>query len=98
MAWIVVAFVSFAAAAVGSFAGVVASRGWRASVSGRSHCEACGRSLRWFETVPLVSFLVLRGRCRTCHAAVDWKVYAWEVGGAIIGVAVSAPAAVFLIR
>jgi len=32
-----------------------------------SHCTTCNRSLAWYENVPVVSWLVLRGRCRTCH-------------------------------
>ncbi len=32
-----------------------------------SHCPSCDRSLSWFENLPLVSWLVLRGRCRTCR-------------------------------
>lgn len=36
-----------------------------------SHCTACDRPLSWFENVPIVSWLVLRGRCRTCHARIS---------------------------
>jgi leader peptidase (prepilin peptidase)/N-methyltransferase len=36
-----------------------------------SHCTSCGRTLAWYENVPLVSWLVLRGRCRTCGAAIS---------------------------
>jgi len=32
-----------------------------------SHCTTCNRSLSWYENVPVVSWVVLRGRCRTCH-------------------------------
>lgn len=35
-----------------------------------SHCTACSRPLSWYENVPLVSWLVLRGRCRTCGVAI----------------------------
>ena len=35
-----------------------------------SHCTACGRTLAWFENVPVVSWLALRGRCRTCGARI----------------------------
>jgi len=35
-----------------------------------SHCPSCGRSLEWFENIPLVSWLVLRGRCRTCRTPI----------------------------
>jgi leader peptidase (prepilin peptidase)/N-methyltransferase len=31
-----------------------------------SHCTTCNRSLSWYENIPVVSWLVLRGRCRTC--------------------------------
>jgi len=31
-----------------------------------SHCTACNRLLSWYENVPVISWLVLRGRCRTC--------------------------------
>ena len=73
--------------ALGSYAGVVASRGWRESLEGRSHCESCGRRLRWFELVPLLSYPALRGRCRTCRAPVPLPVYGWELGGAVMLVA-----------
>ena len=31
-----------------------------------SHCTVCNRSLAWYENIPIVSWVVLRGRCRTC--------------------------------
>jgi leader peptidase (prepilin peptidase) / N-methyltransferase len=36
-----------------------------------SHCTSCNRPLAWFENLPLVSWLALRGRCRSCKAAVS---------------------------
>ena len=36
-----------------------------------SHCTACQRPLSWYENVPLVSWLALRGRCRTCRTAIS---------------------------
>ncbi len=38
-----------------------------------SHCRNCGHRLRWYDNVPLVSWLVLRGRCRDCGAGISWK-------------------------
>src|SRR5207247_3519831 len=32
----------------------------------RSACTRCGRPLAWFENIPIASYIVLRGRCRTC--------------------------------
>jgi len=36
-----------------------------------SHCTSCRRPLSWFENVPVLSWLALRGRCRTCHASIS---------------------------
>ena len=38
---------------------------------GRSRCDTCRRDLEWFELLPLVSFLFLKGRCRTCKTEID---------------------------
>lgn len=54
--------------AVGSFLNVVALRTERGEQpTGRSHCPHCARVLSWYELIPLASYLVLRGRCRTCR-------------------------------
>jgi leader peptidase (prepilin peptidase)/N-methyltransferase len=37
-----------------------------------SHCVACKRPIRWYENIPLVGYLWLRGRCRTCKAPIGW--------------------------
>jgi leader peptidase (prepilin peptidase)/N-methyltransferase len=36
-----------------------------------SHCPSCARPLSWYENIPIVSWLVLRGRCRSCAAAIS---------------------------
>jgi leader peptidase (prepilin peptidase)/N-methyltransferase len=36
------------------------------SLGGRSACASCARALRWFELIPVISFLIERGRCRSC--------------------------------
>jgi leader peptidase (prepilin peptidase)/N-methyltransferase len=38
-----------------------------------SRCPRCLRPLRFWENLPLVSWLLLRGRCRTCRAAIGWR-------------------------
>jgi leader peptidase (prepilin peptidase)/N-methyltransferase len=84
-------FIALAGAAFGSFGAVVASRGLRNSLGGRSHCESCGRTLRWYELVPLISYVALRGRCRTCHTPVGVRTFAWEAGGAAVALAIALP-------
>ena len=68
---------------LGSFAGVVAERGWRGAMRGRSQCTGCRRTLSWFELVPLFSYVALRGRCRTCAVAIGPRALAWECAGAV---------------
>jgi len=61
--------------AFGSFLNVCLSR-WPAGesvVKPRSHCRQCNRTLAWWENVPLISWLALRGRCRTCHSWISWR-------------------------
>ncbi len=57
-------------------------------IGGRSHCRHCRTQLRWYELVPLVSFCVLRGRCRTCHAGLLWQYPIVELLSGLIFVAV----------
>ena len=38
-----------------------------------SHCPACGQALRWWENIPLLSFVWLRGRCAHCGAGIGWR-------------------------
>ena len=54
--------------AIGSFLNVVAARVplKRSIVTPGSACMECGRAVAWYDNVPLVSYLVLRGRCRGC--------------------------------
>ena len=61
-------------AVIGSFLNVVIYRLHTGkSINGASHCLSCGRGLRWFELFPLVSYLTLRGRCRTCGSYVPLR-------------------------
>lgn len=44
----------------------------------RSRCPHCGHQIRWFENVPILSYLVLRGRCRSCSAPISLRYPAAE--------------------
>lgn len=68
-------------AVAGSFLNVAALR-YRSGLSlgGRSSCGRCGHSLKWFELVPILSFVFLRGRCLSCKTKISWQyplVEAW---------------------
>jgi len=38
-----------------------------------SHCPHCGHAIRPYDNVPIISFLVLKGKCRTCGAKISWQ-------------------------
>lgn len=44
-----------------------------------SHCPQCGHTLRWHENIPVLSYLVLRGRCSQCHTPIGWRYPAVEM-------------------
>ena len=68
-------FVFAAGACVGSFINLIAWRLPRGQgiIQPESHCGACGRSLAWFENIPVLSCLILRGRCRTCRTSFGFE-------------------------
>ena len=58
--------------AVGSFLNVVAARvpEHRSVVHPRSACGNCSTEIAWYDNIPLLSYLLLRGRCRSCGATI----------------------------
>jgi leader peptidase (prepilin peptidase) / N-methyltransferase len=74
------------ALALGSFLNVVVARlpEHRSLVRPRSACQSCGTELTWSDNVPVFSYLVLRGRCRTCRAPISIRYLLVELATAIL--------------
>jgi leader peptidase (prepilin peptidase)/N-methyltransferase len=53
----------------------------------RSHCPLCKHTIRWYDNIPLVSYVLLRGRCRDCHARISPQYAMVEALTAILLVA-----------
>ncbi|MBU6500328.1 MAG: prepilin peptidase [Patescibacteria group bacterium] len=73
-------------AAIGSFLNVVSVRYQPDKflfsgkiIGGRSHCPNCKKTLRWFELVPLLSFMIQGGRCRRCGERLSFQYPAVEI-------------------
>lgn len=70
--WIIVLFWVFAmGACLGSFLNVCIWRIPRGESLSKasSHCTTCGTPIRWYDNLPVLSYLILRGRCRSCRTS-----------------------------
>jgi leader peptidase (prepilin peptidase) / N-methyltransferase len=84
--WIVTGLVG---AAIGSFLNVCISR-WpegESVVAPRSRCPRCGAGITWRDNVPILSYLLLRGRCRHCGTRISPVYPAVEAATALIWIA-----------
>lgn len=71
---------------IGSFLNVVIIRVPRKEsiVKVRSHCENCGYQLKWFDLIPIFSYLVLGGKCRKCKTKISAQHLVLEVLNGIL--------------
>jgi leader peptidase (prepilin peptidase)/N-methyltransferase len=79
--------------AMGSFFTVLTHRWPREEslVAPRSHCTSCGHTLRWYENIPVLSWIVLGRRCGSCREPIHWRYPAIElVSGAAAAGAIAA--------
>jgi leader peptidase (prepilin peptidase)/N-methyltransferase len=73
-------------AILGSFLNVCASRlpKGKSLLRPGSSCPACGNPIRWYDNVPLLSFVLLRGRCRACREPISWRYPSVELATALL--------------
>ncbi|MEO9469524.1 A24 family peptidase [Parasphingorhabdus sp.] len=72
---------------IGSFMATISVR-WPQGISvvnGRSHCDICDRELRYFELIPLLSYVFQSGKCRECESPINPEHPAIELAAAVIG-------------
>lgn len=82
--WLVFLFV--VGACVGSFLNVVIYRLPRGAsiVFPPSHCPSCGHAISWYDNIPIVSWLLLRARCRWCGEAISPRYILVEAATALL--------------
>jgi leader peptidase (prepilin peptidase)/N-methyltransferase len=83
---LVVPFVFLPGLALGSFLGVVAARVplRRSVVRPGSACMSCETPIRWYDNVPVLSYLLLRGQCRSCGTRIPPRDVAIELTTALL--------------
>jgi leader peptidase (prepilin peptidase) / N-methyltransferase len=76
------------ALAVGSFLNVVVARvPERRSLGGRSGCPTCSAQIEWYDNIPIASYFLLRGRCRSCGQRISPLYPAVEIVTTLLVVA-----------
>src|SRR5690242_19019656 len=77
----IVALTFILGACIGSFVNVVAYRLPRgiSIVAPRSFCPACGKAVPFWANVPILSYLVLRGRCAACRTTIPFRYFLTEL-------------------
>ena len=90
MIWLGLGLVALLGLAVGSFLNVVIYRvpAGKSIVAPPSACPHCGHGIRWYDNLPVVSWIVLRARCRNCSAPISARYPAVELGTAVVFVLV----------
>lgn len=82
-------FTFFFGMLVGSFLNVVILRlpHDKSIVFPASHCPSCSSAIAWYDNVPVVSFLLLKGRCRTCGVSISWQYPIVELAMGLLSLA-----------
>jgi leader peptidase (prepilin peptidase)/N-methyltransferase len=77
-------------AAIGSFLNVCIVRlpQGKSLVRPGSHCPRCGKTIRLYDNIPLVSYLILRGRCRDCKGPISPRYFLVETVTALFSLAI----------
>ena len=86
MQGLILIWTALVGACVGSFTNVVV---WRlprqeSVVHPGSHCPGCGNAVRWFDNLPVLGWILLRGRCRDCRATINGRYPLVEALGAAL--------------
>lgn len=84
MSWQLVLVVAAIGVSLGSFLNVLIARFGKsgAHLTNRSACPDCGHSLQWWELIPVLSFIALRGRCARCGQPIHWQYPIVEIATA----------------
>ena len=82
---IILVFIFFFGLIIGSFLNCLI---WRLhkkeSLLGRSYCPKCKKQIAWYDNLPVLSFILLRGKCRQCGKKISWQYPTVELITAVL--------------
>lgn len=86
MSLIIFVFIFLLGTIIGSFLNVVIYRfnTGKTIISGRSICMTCNHNLRWYELIPVLSFLIQSGKCRRCASRISHQYPLVELGTGLV--------------
>ena len=82
--WMLSVLLFMLGAMFGSFACCQVWRIHNGDKSKRSHCLSCKYQLKWYDNIPIISWLTLRGKCRKCHKKIGIAEFLAEVVTAVV--------------
>ena len=71
---------------MGSFYNVLATRLpiGKSIIKPGSHCDACNHKLKWYENIPLISYIIQKGKCKNCITKIPFDVFLSELATGVL--------------
>ena len=71
---------------MGSFYNVLATRLpiGKSIIKPGSHCDACNHKLKWYENIPLISYIIQKGKCKNCGKQIPFDVFLSELATGVL--------------
>lgn len=71
---------------MGSFYNVLATRLpiGKSIIKPGSHCDACNHKLKWYENIPLISYIIQKGKCKNCGTQIPFDVFLSELATGVL--------------
>lgn len=82
---IFIIFVALIGLVIGSFLNCLIWRLYKdETIGGRSYCPQCRHQIAWHDNIPVLSFLLLKAKCRHCHKPISWQYPLVEIATAVL--------------
>lgn len=85
MTTIFIIFIILIGLVIGSFLNCLIWRLYKdETIGGRSYCPHCRQQIAWYDNIPVLSFVLLKAKCRHCHKSISWQYPLVEIATAVL--------------